>query len=80
MNTSSEEILKFYDEEIAKGGSADSIIVRVVSNAIRRERKACALIAQSFEISPCKSHYDDAVDSTAELIKEAIADRGVSEL
>lgn len=72
----SEEILKFYDEEIAKGGSADSIIVRCISIAIRRERKACALVAQSFQIAHCKSHYDDAVDSTAERIKEAIINRG----
>jgi len=72
----SKEILKFYDEEIAKGGSADSVIVRVVSNMIRRERKACALVAQSFQIAHGKSRYDDAVNSTAERIKEAIIDRG----
>ena len=71
----SEEILKLYDEEIKHGGSADSVIVRVVSNAIQRERKACALVAQSFQIAHCKNHHDDAVDSTAERIKEAIIDR-----
>lgn len=40
------------------------------------ERKLCALVAQSFQVAHCKSHYDDAVDSTAERIKEAIMDRG----
>lgn len=40
------------------------------------ERKECALLAQSFQIAHCKSHRDDAVDSAADRIKEAIIDRG----
>ena len=44
----------------------------------RFERKECALLAQSFQIANCKSHYDDAVDSVADRIKEAIIDRGTN--
>ena len=38
------------------------------------ERKRCALEAQSFQKARCLTSYDDAVDQTAERIKEAIMD------
>lgn len=35
----SEEILRLYDREITRGGSADSVIIRTVQAAIRSEYK-----------------------------------------
>lgn len=65
-----DEIMKSYDEEIIRGGSADSVIVRCVLRAVLAEREACASIVQDAAQGFCGGTAETVLNTIAASIRD----------